>query len=180
MPLNLEDFQSDVATFRRRAYPGEGEVDYLARIVGPLLAWEDRLPVDHGKVLGEALCDLCCLANARRLDLAFHARAALRRMLAEYEVSMGTPDDSGGEVYRGVLRQDWEESERGWGTRPDGYSLHLHEDDREAFIKAYWDSMPDHAPAEYSRPSGGVRQERVDAATYAELEASEHGIRRYR
>lgn len=25
----------------------------------------------------------------------------------------------------GVICQKWEESERGWGTRPNGYSLHL-------------------------------------------------------
>lgn len=53
-----------------------------------------------------------------------------------------------------VVVQKWEESERGWGTRPDGYSVHLTDDDRQAYIDEYWASMPDEAPAEYSRPHG--------------------------
>ena len=38
-----------------------------------------------------------------------------------------------------VVCQYWEESERGWGVRPDGCSLHLTEADRKQFIKEYWD-----------------------------------------
>ena len=53
-----------------------------------------------------------------------------------------------------VVVQKWEESERGWGVRPDGYTIHLTEADRKAFIKAYWDRMPYEVPDEYSRPSG--------------------------
>ncbi len=53
-----------------------------------------------------------------------------------------------------IVVQKWEESEAGWGTRPDGYSLHRTEEDRLAFVTAYWDSMPDRPPAEYSRPDG--------------------------
>jgi hypothetical protein len=34
-----------------------------------------------------------------------------------------------------VIRQEWEESERGWGCRPDGYSLHLDKEDRNTYIK---------------------------------------------
>lgn len=55
---------------------------------------------------------------------------------------------------RTVVVQKWEESERGWGTRPDGYSIHPDEAARERFVKAYWDDMPDSAPDEYSRPCG--------------------------
>jgi hypothetical protein len=57
-----------------------------------------------------------------------------------------------------VICQRWEESERGWGTRPDGTTLHLSEEDLCRFIKNYWDSMPDRingkAPDIYSRPDG--------------------------
>jgi hypothetical protein len=52
-----------------------------------------------------------------------------------------------------VLRQEWLESERGWGTRPDGYSLHLTEADRQAYIKAYRAKMPGAVPDEYARPA---------------------------
>lgn len=53
-----------------------------------------------------------------------------------------------------VVIQTWMESERGWGVRPDGYSLHRTNADLEAYVKKYWDGMPDKAPAEYSRPAG--------------------------
>jgi len=54
-----------------------------------------------------------------------------------------------------VVVQKWEESERGWGVRPDGYSIHLTDADRHAYINKYWDSMPkSFVPDEYSRPSG--------------------------
>lgn len=53
-----------------------------------------------------------------------------------------------------VICQKWEESEKGWGTRPDGFSLHLSLEGLRKFIKDYWDGMPDEAPDEYSRPDG--------------------------
>jgi hypothetical protein len=37
-----------------------------------------------------------------------------------------------------VVMQRWYESERGWGQRPDGCSLHLTEQDRAAYCKKYW------------------------------------------
>lgn len=39
--------------------------------------------------------------------------------------------------------------------RPNGASIHLTEADRKAYIKAYWDRMPERAPDEYSRPTSG-------------------------
>lgn len=53
-----------------------------------------------------------------------------------------------------VVCQKWEESELGWGLRPDGFSLHLTFDGLKGYIKSYWASMPDEAPETYSRPSG--------------------------
>ena len=53
-----------------------------------------------------------------------------------------------------ILCQKWEESEQGWGVRPDGYSLHALETDRQTFIKEHNARLPDTPPAEYSRPSG--------------------------
>jgi len=68
-----------------------------------------------------------------------------------------------------VIRQDWLESERGWGFRPDGYSLHLTEEDRKSYIKAYWDRMPDQVPDEYSRPSGDPETFTPTPKQFAEL-----------
>lgn len=53
-----------------------------------------------------------------------------------------------------VIVQKWEESELGWGVRPDGYTIHLSEPDRSSFIEDYWGNMPKGVPDEYSRPSG--------------------------
>ena len=78
---------------------------------------------------------------------------------------------------RTVVVQKWEESEAGFGTRPDGFSLHLSEADREAFIKDYWDSMPDETQPEYSRPDGTPYLADVDTKTYAQVQASKNGIR---
>lgn len=82
---------------------------------------------------------------------------------------------------RTVVAQAWEESERGWGTSDDGYSLHANEADRVAFVKAYWDEMPDYAPDIYSRPSGKPFLVDLDEENLeADLDASENGIRTYR
>ena len=57
-----------------------------------------------------------------------------------------------------VYFQFWWETERGWGERPDGYSLHLTVQDHKEWIRAYWKRMPDRvngeAPDEYSYPCG--------------------------
>lgn len=71
------------------------------------------------------------------------------------------------EETRPVVVQHWAESERGWGQRPDGVSIHRTVADKDAFIKNYWDSLPKYAPNEYSFPSGtelvDVSQENYDA-----------------
>jgi hypothetical protein len=86
-----------------------------------------------------------------------------------------------GEPMKQVIRQNWLESERGWGTRPDGYSLHLTKEHRNAYISAYWDGMPKIRPNEYSRPSGDPYLDLVDDETFDEVFAAAYafGIRRY-
>jgi hypothetical protein len=80
-----------------------------------------------------------------------------------------------------VIRQEWEESERGWGCRPDGYSLHLDKEDRDTFVKNYWDSMPKECPDEYSRPCGEAVATPVDKEVYDLIRAKykEYGVRYY-
>ena len=36
-----------------------------------------------------------------------------------------------------VVRQAWIESERGWGQKLWGYTLHLNKTDRDSFVKEY-------------------------------------------
>lgn len=40
----------------------------------------------------------------------------------------------------------WTESERGWGQRPDGVSLHRSKEAAAAYIEEYWDRMPPRGP----------------------------------
>lgn len=77
-----------------------------------------------------------------------------------------------------VVCQRWEESERGWGVRPDGFSLHIHPGDREAFIERHWDELPVETPDEYDRPSGEPFEVGVSEAEYEGL-AESGGSRRY-
>lgn len=87
-------------------------------------------------------------------------------------------DKQGGKQFR-VLCQKWEESERGWGVRPDGYSLHASEEDLKQYTKEYWARMPDEAPDEYSRPSGAPYWCEVDRETHRRVMKSKHGIREF-
>ena len=57
-----------------------------------------------------------------------------------------------------IVIQTWTESEKGWGTRPDGYSLHLSEQDLDKFVELYWKDMPAQVPHEYSRPDASLGQ----------------------
>jgi len=80
-----------------------------------------------------------------------------------------------------VIYVSWEESERGWGTRPDGCSLHLGEIDYRKYVKDYWDRQPDKinglAPDEYSRPAGSPVEVFVSQNLYNRIKESENGLR---
>ena len=75
-----------------------------------------------------------------------------------------------------VVYQEWEESERGWGTSPYGYSLHLNNEKRKKYIENYWKDQPDTIPDEYSRPCGSPKDIYVDKNTFQELKTQE-GLR---
>lgn len=78
-----------------------------------------------------------------------------------------------------VIVQKWEESERGWGCRPDGYSIHFSETDRKSYIDTYWKEMPKDSPDEYSRPHGTAYEATIASLTDAQLETMKvlHGLR---
>lgn len=77
-----------------------------------------------------------------------------------------------------VYAIDWEETERGWGVRPDGCSLHLTKEEIPVFIKNYQDTLPDEVPEEYSRPTNRDRvyQCTITTRDYYKVLASTHGI----
>lgn len=58
--------------------------------------------------------------------------------------------------------QQWTESERGWGQRPDGFTVHRTRADLLQYIADYWARMPDEAPDEYSRPDGKPFEYEID------------------
>jgi hypothetical protein len=80
-----------------------------------------------------------------------------------------------------IVVQEWEESERGWGVRPDGASLHLTESDRAAYVKDFWDREKQRNPSstvpdEYSRTSGSPFVMDVDTKTYNQIKKSKNGV----
>lgn len=77
-----------------------------------------------------------------------------------------------------AFMMSWIESERGWGTRPDGVSLHVSAEAYQTFLDAHWGTMPDGAAPEcYSRPDSMtgkvVEVDVVDEALFAELTAAQ-------
>ena len=87
-----------------------------------------------------------------------------------------------------VICQGWEESEAGWGVRPDGFSLHLTLEDCEAYAEAFWKRQKDFfrnegvsgTPNEYTRQSGRPFETIVNQTIYDKIAASENGIRCWR
>ena len=75
-----------------------------------------------------------------------------------------------------VWCQEWEESEAGWGTRPDGFTLHLTAEGPDELLKVmraeeakrFGRRIPD----EYSRPVGQPYQTEVDSLTFVKLSHS--------
>lgn len=76
-----------------------------------------------------------------------------------------------------VYCQEWEESERDWGCRPDGHSLHLTKEDFKTYFQEYWKGLPDKVPDEYDRPCGIIKEIEVDDDLYQQVKKSKHGIR---
>lgn len=99
--------------------------------------------------------------------------------LGTYEVSaeaLVEPEPQAKPERLTVICQEWLETERGWGQRPDGASLHLTTKDKDDFIKDYWAKMPDYTPDEYSRPCGEAKIIEVDGALADSIRATERGL----
>lgn len=72
-----------------------------------------------------------------------------------------------------VICQEWWETERGWGHRPDGYTLHLTQEDYKAWMaEHYAQRTSKEPPNEYSYPSGSPRTLQVDSKVHKQLLAS--------
>jgi hypothetical protein len=70
--------------------------------------------------------------------------------------------------------QEWEESERGWGYRPDGLSLHVDKDARNRYVTTYLKRQKSYfeeqgikgTPDEYTRTSGEPKMRQVSRELY--------------
>jgi hypothetical protein len=78
---------------------------------------------------------------------------------------------------RKVYLQYWEESERGWGVRPDGCSLHMNNDNRDSYIKSIYESRDDNVPDEYDRFVGNPIEVSVSDSIYNEIVENNGSIR---
>ena len=77
-----------------------------------------------------------------------------------------------------LFRQEWTESEAGWGQRRDGYSYHLDAESAKSFIKDYWDKMPKTTPSEYSRPEGDPEPITTTLDHYIKVSKTKNGLRK--
>lgn len=76
-----------------------------------------------------------------------------------------------------AILDTWTETERGWGQRSDGCSVHLTKDDYNVYVKKYWDALPDKTPDEYDRPDNSIRNIVIFDDLFVKLQESEFGIR---
>jgi hypothetical protein len=77
--------------------------------------------------------------------------------------------------YKEAWCQEWEESERGWGVRPDGCSLHLTEEDAKAYVKGFRARERERNPSgevpdEYERTSGHPHKVLVPPALHKKIQ----------
>lgn len=80
-----------------------------------------------------------------------------------------------------VWAMQWEESEAGWGCRPDGFTLHVDEANAKKYISDQRAAqIADHkktgrVPHEYTRADGDPFEVHVDQQTYDKVHAAENG-----
>jgi hypothetical protein len=68
-----------------------------------------------------------------------------------------------------VFLQIWEETERSWGIRPDGCSIHIDSDSHKKYIDNIYSNRGDNVPDIYERINGDVIIAFVEDGLYKEL-----------
>ena len=102
------------------------------------------------------------------LDVPFRPNVELMRAMVT-----STPETK----MKKVFAQNWEESERGWGVRPDGVTLHATLAKMNEYKKKFFSSQPGRsadgsAPDEYTRESGEPYEIEVDETLYKQVVAA--------
>lgn len=68
-----------------------------------------------------------------------------------------------------VVLQFWEESERGFGTIPDGCSIHIDSENRNSYIKSIYNYRTDEVPDKYERIIGSELEAFIDDNLFKKL-----------
>lgn len=76
-----------------------------------------------------------------------------------------------------VIVLEWEQSEAGWGLRPDGFSIHRSPANCKVYVEDFWRSLPDVRPLKHSRPYGTSYIQVVEPEIYKQVKASATGVR---
>ena len=81
-----------------------------------------------------------------------------------------------------VILVEWTESERGWGQRSDGVSLHLSTEAAQAYVDNYWAEEKKRNPSgdvpyEYVRPERARIMVSVDDDLFELIRENECGLR---
>lgn len=75
-----------------------------------------------------------------------------------------------------IYMETWTESEAGWGTRPDGASIHASKEAFKIYMEEYWSRQPTKVPSEYSRPDQNLKEYLVPITVLERL-GEKSGIR---
>ena len=73
-----------------------------------------------------------------------------------------------------VFLQLWEESERVWGTRPDGCSVHIDLNTHKLYIEESYKDRSDEVPDTYERVVGNVMVAFVDDSLFDIIEVDKN------
>jgi len=69
-----------------------------------------------------------------------------------------------------IVLQLWEESEKGWGVRPDGCSIHIDNISRDNYVNSIYKDRSDVVPDSYDRVIGDPIEAFIGDLLYKTLE----------
>lgn len=158
--LTLADFESNKA---KEFLVDEKEAEDLRKVQEVL----NKLNSAQGVMLATVRSELSSLkpatCNKRNIyvkktpsGLIAYVSAVSKKSFSSYKV----PDIAA------VYAIEWEESERGWGCRPDGYSFHSSAEKAKAYLAEHYSAHTGPVPDEYSRASGGPQLVEVSPSLY--------------
>jgi len=116
------------------------------------------------KFVNNPLVHSCGTEGVKGGTACRHCGTCLREYFATQQRLQGT--------MRTVVCVRWTESERGWGQRPDGVSLHLTTEQAHEYIVKYEKSLPDAVPHEYSFASHNRIPINVSEGLYEKVKAA--------